>query len=66
MRCVQSECAEMVVVWGRGIKRAPWENGLVYIRMSFVFIYSIDGYQIVEYTHLIGIITQLFLSAIWL
>ena len=56
----------MVVVWGRGIKRAPWENGLVYIRMSFVFIYPIDGYQIVEYTHLIGIITQLSLSAIWL
>ena len=48
------------------MKGASWENGQVYIRMSFVFIYSIDGYQIVEYTHLIGIITQLFLSAIWL
>ena len=36
------------------MKGAPWENRLVYIRMSFAFVYPIDGHRIVEYTHLIG------------
>ena len=30
------------------MKGAPWENRLVYIRMSFAFVYPIDGHRIVE------------------
>ena len=47
------------------MKGVPWENRLVYIRMSFVFVYPIDGHRIVEYTHLIGTVAQPPSSATW-
>ena len=42
-----------------------WEKVLVYMRVSFVFICAINGYQIVECIHLIGTIAQPLLSATW-
>ena len=47
------------------MKEAPWENGLVYIRMSFAFVYLIDGHRIVESIPLLRTIAQPPSSATW-